>query len=353
MSQTTTAGPPKSGRILGNPTGTVYRIRPHVHKWAWDLYLKAQDNTWNPLKIPMATDIEQWRSASALTDAERLLMKRCLGFFAGSESLVADNLLSVAFRFVQDPECKQYIGRQNAEELIHNHTIVYICDSLKLDEEEVYGAYRSIPAIRAKDDFLMGITRDTSGGFYLPEWTGSPSAADVEAYQAVLRNLITYYVVCEGTFFYSGFAMLLAFRRENKMPGICQQIDWTLRDETLHVAFGTRLINEIVAQQPEIWSDGFREETVAHIKRTVELENDYARECLPVGILGMRSEMFLDYIRYIANRRLEGIGLRPIYPAARNPFGWMTEAIDLTKLKNFFERTVTSYAKASALVDDL
>jgi len=290
----------------------------------------------------MAKDIEQWRS-NLLSEDEKLVVKRCLGFFAGSESLVANNLLLSIFKFVTDPECRQYILRQAYEESLHNLTVVYVCDSLNLKIDEVYQAYNSIPSIKAKDDFLMNITTDINR----PDF----NINTIEGKREFLRNIITYYIICEGIFFFSGFAMLLSFNRQNKLPGIGEQIQYTLRDESLHIKFGTELINRIREDSPKVWTKAFEKETLAHIETAMELELAYARDVLPTGILGLNSDMFIDYVQFIADRRLANLGLPSPFGEAQNPFPWMSEIIDLEKCKNFFETRVTEYS-VGTLVDD-
>ena len=290
----------------------------------------------------MAKDIEQWKSNS-LSEDERLVVKRCLGFFAGSESLVANNLLLSVFKFVTDPECRQYILRQAYEESLHNLTVVYVCDSLNLDIDEVYQAYNSIPSIKAKDEFLMNITSDINR----PDF----NINTLEGKREFLRNIITYYIICEGIFFFSGFAMLLSFNRQNKLPGIGEQIQYTLRDESIHINFGTTLINRLREDNPKIWTKAMEKETIEHIDTAMELELAYARDVLPNGILGLNADMFIDYVQFIANRRLTNLGLPSPYGNAQNPFPWMSEIIDLEKCKNFFETRVTEYSVGN-LVDD-
>lgn len=334
----------KTNLIISDNLAGVNQILPHTNKWAWDLFIKGCANNWMPTEIGMGKDIEQWKDKDFLTADERLVVKRCLGFFAGSESLVSNNLLINAFRYVTDGECRQYILRQAFEESLHNLTIVYICDSLSLDIKEVYEAYNTIPSIKAKDDFLMGITTDIGR----KEFTTST----IEGKREFLRNLITYYVVCEGIFFFSGFAMLLSFGRQNKLPGISEQIQYTLRDESLHIEFGITLINLIREQNPGVWTDEFEKETIEHIKKAVELEVEYAKDVLPNGILGLNANMFLEYMQYIANRRFAQLRLNFSFGEKQTPFGWMSETIDLRKNKNFFETRVTEY-QVGQVIDDL
>ena len=333
----------KTGKILTRDIAGVNRILPHKHRYAWDLFLSSCANNWMPTEISMQQDIKQWKN-NEITEDEKLLVKRCLGFFAGSESLVGNNLLLSAFRFITDAECRQYILRQAFEESLHNLTVVYICDSLDLDIDEVFTAYETIPSIKAKDDFLMEITSDISRQDFDP--------ASKEGKQEILRNLLTYYIVCEGTFFFSGFAMLLALGRQNKLQGVSDQIKYTLRDESNHIAFGTYLINTIVEQNPSIWTKSMQDEFISHMKSAVELEIDYAKDVLPTGILGLNAEMFISYMHYIGNRRIEAIGLDYRFPNASNPFPWLGEVVDVQAMGNFFERRSRDYQQNGALEDD-
>ena len=328
----------KSKEIISDKVSVVNQILPPTNKWAWQLFLDGAANNWMPTEVPMSKDIEQWRS-SQLSDDERLMVKRCLGFFAGSESLVANNLLLSIFKFVTDAECRQYILRQAYEESLHNLTVVYVCDSLGLDIDEVYQAYLSIPSIKVKDDFLMEISTDINRPNF--------NINTIEGKKEFLRNIITYYVICEGIFFFSGFAMLLSLNRQNKMPGIGEQIQYTLRDESLHIKFGTNLINRIREDNPKVWSKSFEQETMSHIEKAIELEVQYAKDVLPNGILGLNSDMFIDYVKYIANRRLVNLNMDSPYKDAKNPFPWMSEIIDLEKCKNFFETRVTEYSSGN------
>ena len=329
----------KTNQILGQENVGVNQILPHKNKWAWDLYKKGKNNNWVPEEVPMTRDIQNWKSKDTLTVDEKLLINRCLGFFAGSESLVGNNLFTI-FRHVTDPECRQYLARQMYEECLHNDTIVYICDSLDLDINEVYEAYESIPAIKAKDDFLIKVSRDLS----------KCDTSTQQGLRDVIKGIFLYYIVCEGTFFFSGFAMLLAL--SDKIPGIAEQIQYTLRDESLHIQFGTTLLNNIKEQHPDIWTDEFENELTEYLIEAVELEIQYAQDVLPRGILGLNSGMFVSYMRYIANRRLTGLGFKFKFPEAKNPFPWLSETIDLSKQKNFFESKVTEYQNAGALDDD-
>ena len=326
-------------RLINCATVDVNQLMPLKYEWAWEHYLNGCANHWMPSEVPMAADIALWKS-NGLTDDERLVIMRNLGFFATAESLVANNLTLAIFRHVTNAECRQYLLRQAFEEAVHTHTFHYVVESLGLDEREVFGMYHDIPAISAKDEMEMKLTADLLD----PDFT----TTTYEGAQKFIENLVGYYVIMEGIFFYAGFAMILSFHRQNRMKGIGEQFQYILRDETVHLNFGVDLINGIVAENPGLWTEEFRAGLVDKVREAVVLEEAYARECLPNGVQGLNAGMFEEYVRYIADRRLERIGLPRQY-MAQNPFPWMSETIDLGKEKNFFESRVTDYQKGSRL----
>ncbi len=328
---------------LGGKISIVNNLRPSKNGWAYDLFIKAANNNWLPVDISMAQDIELWKSKK-LTADERLLVKRILGFFSASESLVGNNLLLTVFRYINDGELRLYITRQAFEESLHSMTVSYVSDSLNLDIEEIYNGYVNIKAIRDKDQFLMSITKDINRkDFDIETLAGK---------RELLRNLVTYYIICEGIFFYGAFAAILSFKRRNLFQGLCEQINYSLRDENLHLEFGINLIGLLRKEYPELWDEQFENETLEHIKTACELEIEFCREALPKGVMGLNSKVFLEYVRYLTDRRCQQIGLPIIHGEVRNPFEWMTEVTDLPKMKNFFETKVQEYS-TGGLVDDL
>jgi ribonucleoside-diphosphate reductase beta chain len=310
-------------RLINCETIDANQLMPLKYHWAWEHYLNGCANHWMPSEVPMARDIETWKG-NQLTPSERLVILRNLGFFATAESLVANNITLAIFRHVTNPECRQYLLRQAFEEAVHTHAFHYIVESLGLDEREVFNMYRDVEAIAAKDAFEMELT----AGLLRTGFT----TATFEGQQRFLENLVGYYIIMEGIFFYAGFAMILSFHRQNRMTGIGEQFQYILRDETVHLNFGIDLINGIKAENPDIWTDDFREHLVEQIRRAVELEIAYARDCLPIGVLGLTADVVREYVQYIADRRLERIGLARHY-RTRNPFPWMSETIDLGKKK--------------------
>lgn len=326
-------------RLINNSQVDVNQLMPLKYKWAWEHYLNGCANHWMPTEVPMGKDIEIWKS-DVLTQDEKRVIMRNLGFFSTAESLVGNNITLAIFKFVTNPEVRQYLLRQAFEEAIHTHTFHYIVESLALDQGEVFNMYNEVNTINKKDQFEMKLTEDImKDGFT----TSTPEGA-----QKFLENLIGFYIIMEGIFFYSGFVMILSFHRQNKMTGIGEQFQYILRDETIHLNFGIDLINGIKEENPELWSPKFQAHIVELVKEAVELEIQYAQDCLPRGILGLTAAMFREYVQYIADRRLERIGLKPIY-RSKNPFPWMSETIDLGKEKNFFETRVNEYQSAASL----
>lgn len=329
-------------RLLNCAAVDVNQLMPLKYEWAWEHYLNGCANHWMPTEVPMQRDIELWRS-NQLTDAERQVIMRNLGFFSTGESLVGNNIVLAIFKHITNSEARQYLLRQSFEEAIHTHTFHYIVESLGLDGREVFNMYNEVASIQGKNDFVMNLTSSVLD----PDF----STETVEGQRELLKNLIGFYVVMEGIFFYSGFVMILSFHRQNRMTGIGEQFQYILRDETVHLNFGIDLINTIKVENPRVWTEQLQAEVVEMIEQSLEYEVVYARDCLPEGVLGLNAEQFREYVQFIADRRMERIGLPAKYHS-KNPFPWMSETIDLAKEKNFFETRVTEYQSSSTLVWD-
>jgi len=317
------------------------QLVPFKYKWAWDKYLAACNNHWMPNEINMAADIAIWKDPNGLTDDERIIIMRNLGFFATADSLVANNLVLAVYRHITNPECRQYLLRQAFEEALHTHAYQHVIQSLSLDEAEVFNMYREVPSVARKATWALKYTQSLGDPTFK---TGTP-----ENDQRLLRDLIAFYVIFEGIFFYVGFTQILSMGRRNKMTGTAEQLQYILRDESMHMNFGIDVINQIKIENPHLWTQAFQAEAISMIKEGVELEYQYAVDTMPRGILGLNAGMFKDYLQFIANRRCAQIGLAEQYPGAENPFPWMSEIMDLKKEKNFFETRVTEYQTGGTL----
>jgi ribonucleoside-diphosphate reductase beta chain len=324
-----------------NGKSDVNQLVPFKYKWAWDKYLSGCANHWMPQEVNMNRDIATWKDPNGLTDDERLIVKRNLGFFVTADSLAANNIVLGTYRHITAPECRQYLLRQAFEEAIHTHAYQYITESLGLDEAEIFNAYNEIKCIRDKDRFLIPFIDILSDPNFK---TGT-----FENDQALLKSLIVFSCIMEGLFFYVGFVQILSLGRQNKMTGAAEQYQYILRDESMHCSFGIDLVNTVKLENPQLWTNEFKKEIEVIFRKGVELEYAYAEDTMPRGVLGLNATMFKEYLRFVANRRAQQIGLDVLYPGATNPFPWMSELIDLKKEKNFFETRVIEYQTGGAL----
>ena len=330
-------------RIINGQTD-VNQLVPFKYKWAWEKYLASCANHWMPNEVNMSRDIATWKDPSGLTEDERRIIKRNLGFFVTADSLAANNIVLGTYRHITAPECRQFLLRQAFEEAIHTHAYQYIVESLGLDESEIFNAYHEIDSIRQKDEFLIPFIDAIMDPNFK---TGTP-----EADQTLLKSMIVFACLMEGLFFYVGFTQILSMGRQNKMTGAAEQYQYILRDESMHCNFGIDVINQIKLENPQLWTPAFKAEIKALFEKAVELEYRYAEDTMPRGVLGMNASMFKGYLRYIANRRATQIGLEALYPNEENPFPWMSEMIDLKKERNFFETRVIDYQTGGALAWD-
>ncbi|MEE8079791.1 MAG: ribonucleotide-diphosphate reductase subunit beta [Pseudomonadales bacterium] len=324
-----------------NCRADLNQLVPFKYDWAWQKYLDGCANHWMPQEVNMTADIALWKSPNGLSADERVVVKRSLGFFSTADSLVANNLVLAIYRLVTNPECRQYLLRQAFEEAIHTHAYQYCIESLGMDEGEIFNMYHEVPVVARKASWALDYTKEISDPTFT---TGTP-----ETDKVLLKNLIAYYCVLEGIFFYCGFTQILSMGRRNKMTGTSEQFQYILRDESMHVNFGIDVINQIKLENPSLWDEQMQSLARQMILEGTVLEIEYAKDTMPRGILGMNANMMAEYLHFIANRRLAQIGLLEEYPGVKNPFPWMSEIMDLKKEKNFFETRVTEYQTGGAL----
>lgn len=320
------------------------QLVPFKYDWAWQKYIDGCANHWMPQEVNMTADVATWRSPEGLSDDERRIIMRSLGYFSTADSLVANNLVLGVYRLITNPECRQYLLRQAFEEAIHTHAYQYCIESLGMDEGEVFNMYREVPTVAKKAAWSISHTHNLSDPNF--------STGTLETDQTLLRNLIGFYAVTEGIFFYCGFTQILSMGRRNKMTGVAEQFQYILRDESMHLNFGIDVINQIKLENPHLWTEEFQREAVQMILEGTQLEIEYARDTMPRGVLGMNAAMMEDYLQFIANRRLSQLGLPEQFPGVLNPFPWMSEIMDLRKEKNFFETRVIEYQTGGALTWD-
>ncbi|MBK6740705.1 MAG: ribonucleotide-diphosphate reductase subunit beta [Haliea sp.] len=331
-------------KAMINCRADLNQLVPFKYEWAWQKYIDGCANHWMPQEINMTADVATWKNPEGLTDDERRIVQRNLGYFSTADSLVANNLVLAIYRLITNPECRQYLLRQAFEEAIHTHAYQYCIESLGMDEGAIFNMYREIPSVAKKAAWSLSHTHALSDPTFK---TGT-----FEADQTLLRNLIGFYAVTEGIFFYCGFTQILSMGRRNKMTGVAEQFQYILRDESMHLNFGIDVINQIKLENPHLWTKEFQQESIQMIMEGTQLEIEYARDTMPRGVLGMNAAMMEEYLHFIANRRLSQLGLPEQYPGAQNPFPWMSEIMDLRKEKNFFETRVIEYQTGGALTWD-
>jgi len=332
-------------RVINGRSTMAFNLLPLKYQWAYDVYRTMKANHWEPEDIPMQKDVEQWRSNEAVSENERWIIRMGIGYFSAAEGIVGDNILHVVREMITAPELKLVLGRHAHEENIHADSLLYMISSLGINPHECEAMFEQIETVRKKNEFVTGVSRSLRRGLDLSK---------TENKQLLAKNIFVFGQCMEGTQFYGLFGMILSLYRQNKFPGIGQMFRYTLRDESNHIEVFRNLLMDLVEENPDIWTEDFRQELIDLMRQAVDLEKQFIQDCLPTSSVGLSAEEFSTYIDYIADRRLSGVGLPPLNPGVGNPFPWLAEMMDIKKEQNFFEGRVTEYQKASSLeqVDD-
>ncbi len=326
-------------RVINGRQSAAFNLLPLKYQWAYEIYRTMKANHWEPEDIGMQKDVEQWRSQQ-ITDNERWIIRMGIGYFSAAEGIVGDNIQHVVRELVTAPELKLVLGRHAHEENIHADSLLYMISSLGINPHECEAMFEQIPTILRKNEFVTRtsklLRRDLD--LTLPENK-----------RLLAKNIFLFGQCMEGTQFYGLFGMILSLYRQNKFPGIGQMFRYTLRDESNHIEVFRNLFMDLIEENKEIWTPEFREELRDLMREAVTLEKEFIRDCLPVNSVGLTVDEFTNYIDYIADRRLEGVGLEPLNAAISNPLPWLAEMMDIKKEQNFFEGRVTDYQKSSSL----
>ena len=321
--------------FAGDPLEPM-ELFPLRYPWAYAHAQQGKRNTWFPEEIPLADDVRDFKDR--LTDEERRAVELLLGFFNPMESLVAHNLILSVYPVLTAPEIRLYLARQVWEEANHTMAFEYVLKTLPVDRERVFSAHRDVPAVQAKERFEKELTR---------QWLAKLDVRTDEGKRALVRNLVGYYIILEGVFFYAGFLFFYSFRRRNLLRGLASMIDWVLKDESLHLSFGIHLITTLLEEHPHLMTKAFAQELEGLVLRAVELEREYNRALLPRPILGVSAELLNTYVEYVTDRRLEELGLGARF-GSPNPAKWMATEVDVPEIVNFFEATNTAYEVAAS-----
>ena len=317
--------------LLGKPEPKDTSLHPMKQKWAYELYNQAVRNTWFPHEIPLGEDLKDWNE---MTADERHAVEFLMAFFNPAELIVNRALALGVYPYLKSPECHLYLAKQMWEEANHCVAFEYVLETFPVNRVELYKVHTLTESMVNKENFINK---------YLKRMTEvSLDIETPEGKKDFIRNLVAYSIVMEGIWFYSGFMVVLSFRQRNKLKNFASLINWVIRDESLHLKFGMTLILHILEESPEILTAEFAEEIRNVVIEGVELEVAYNKDLFPNGILGLNSDYVNQYVKYVADRRLEELGMPKHYNVS-NPAKWMSTATDVYELVNFFEQQNTAY----------
>ncbi len=330
-------------RIINGRQSMTFNLLPLKYNWAYELYKTMKANHWEPEDIIMNRDIEQWKDEKQVSDIERWIIMMGVGYFSAAEGIVGDNILHVIRELVTAPELKLVLGRHAHEENVHADSLLYIISSLGINPHECEAMFEDIETIVKKNEF---VTRHSH------ELRNDVDLTITENKQKFAKNVFLFGQCMEGTQFYDMFGMILSLYRQNKFRGIGEMFRYTLRDESNHIELLRNLLMDLVEENPDVWTPAFKEDLRSTMAEAIALEKEFINDCLPTDSIGLAKDEFLQYIDYIADRRLEGVGLAPLVGNVQNPLPWLAEMMDIKKEQNFFEGRVTEYQKASSLEND-
>jgi ribonucleoside-diphosphate reductase beta chain len=326
-------------RVINGHRSAELNVLPLKYHEAYRIYKQMKANHWEPDVIDMSKDALQWNTG-ALSAKERWIIEMGVGYFSAAEGIVGDSVLHVIEDNLTAAELKHASLRHIAEESIHMDSLLHIIGSLNIDLDEVTAKFNDIPSIKAKNAF---ITR------HIPSLKMGIDLTITANKQKFAKAIFGITQVMEGTQFYALFAMILSLHRQNKMTGIGQMFQYTLRDESNHIALGRFILTQLIEENPDIWTPDFQKDLIEFMREGVALEKDFVRDCLPEDTAGMQQKEFLDYVDFNADRRLNSIGLPSLSQVRDNPFLWLDEVIFLRKEKNFFETRVTEYQTSGSV----
>ncbi|HLS04567.1 MAG TPA: ribonucleotide-diphosphate reductase subunit beta [Actinomycetales bacterium] len=320
-----------STQMLGTGIDEGLLLKPIRYQWAYDLYNQAVANTWFPHEIQLGEDLQDF---AKMTDEEKHAVTFLMSYFNPNELLVNKALAFGVYPYINAPEAHLYLAKQMWEEANHCVAFEYVLETFPIDRDEAYESHVTVPSMVAKEDFqIKFIKRMTEQTLDITTTEGK---------RDFVRNLVAYNVILEGIWFYSGFMVALSFRQRNLLRNFGSLVDWIVKDESLHLKFGINLILTVLEENPDLQTPEFADEIRDMIIDAVKMEEQYNRDLLPTGILGLNADYVNQYVEYLADRRLEELGFEPYFNVT-NPAKWMATANDTLELVNFFESTNTSY----------
>jgi ribonucleoside-diphosphate reductase beta chain len=310
------------------------QIHPLKHPWAYDIFNTMIKNTWVSQEVSLQADVNQWLSSNILTPNERRVYERSLAFVSNLDGLQINNLACNIIRHITSPEVILAIARQTYEEALHVQSYATMVETLKLDPDLIYGLYRKDKELYEKNKTVLSAVNKIASGTFC---TGTLKT-DQMFLEACIGNIIL-----EGIYFYSAFLIFYVLKRNNKMPGSAEMIQFINRDEDMHLKLFINITNTIKEEQPELWTKEFKELIKKNIVDAVEMEARWGISCINDGILGLTPDNLTEYLQFIGDCRLKAIGL-PIIWGSSNPFPWIDEFTQGSMIEvNFFEGKVKEY----------
>ncbi len=299
--------------------------KPFRYPWAYEAWLTQQRIHWLPEEVPLADDVKDWRHA--LSDAERNLLTQIFRFFTQSDIEVNNCYMKHYAGIFKPTEVQMMLAAFSNMETVHIAAYSHLLDTLGMPESE-YSAFLEYAEMRAKYDYMQRFGTDTK--------------------EDIATTLAVFGAFTEGLQLFASFAMLLNFPRFNKMKGMGQIISWSVRDETLHCQSIVKLFRTFVSENPEVWTESLRERLSEACRTIVRLEDAFIDLAFALGpVEGLDAGEVKRYIRYIADRRLDQLGLEGVFGIAENPLGWLDVMLNAVEHTNFFENRATEYSRAS------
>ena len=324
---------PAGGRGNILDPGFELTLRPMRYPAFYDMYRDAIRNTWTVEEVDFSDDLQDL--ARLLDPAERHLISRLVAFFATGDSIVANNLVLNLYQHINAPEARLYLSRQLYEEALHVQFYLTLLDTYLPDQaerEQAFAAVETIPSIRAKADFCH-------------RWMGSlddvTRLETAEQRRRFLLNLICFATCVEGLFFFAAFAYVYFFRSKGLLNGLASGTNWVFRDESMHMRFALSVVDTVRAEEPELFDAALTRQVTEMLEEAVEAELQFAQDLLSGGVAGLSIADTREYLRYVADQRLDNLGMPRRFGAA-NPFDFMVLQ-DVQELSNFFERRVSAY----------
>jgi ribonucleoside-diphosphate reductase beta chain len=312
--------PVKFDLLTSNP---VYK--PFRYPWAYEAWLQQQRIHWLPEEVPLADDVKDWQKN--LTQSERNLLTQIFRFFTQADVEVNNCYMKHYSQVFKPTEVLMMLSAFSNIETVHIAAYSHLLDTIGMPEIE-YTAFLKYKEMKDKYDYMQGFS--------------------VANKTEIAKTLAAFGAFTEGLQLFASFAILMNFPRFNKMKGMGQIVSWSVRDETLHCLSVIRLFRTFVQENPEIWTEELRRDLYLICATIVDHEDAFIDLAFELGgVQGLDASLTKQYIRFIADRRLQQLGLEPLYKIEKNPLPWLDEMLNAVEHANFFENRATEYSKAS------